>query len=140
MHGIVVVPNAAPPRARGGRGARRPRRPPPGATWVEVLYLGGFANPAKGGHVLVEALPELLAAAPRVSVTMAGLGPAPDLRDTAGRADGSAGSSANAAGAALADADIVVLPSISEGLPVVLLEALSQGRAVVAARAAGSRR
>ena len=68
---------------------------------------------------------------------MAGLGRAPDLRDSAGRATWLGWLERDAAGAALADADIVVLPSISEGLPVVLLEALSQGKAVVATRAGG---
>ena len=68
--------------------------------------------------------------------------PSPDLGSPP-RLDGSRiGRMARLAGSdgvasALTDADIVVLPSLSEGLPVALLEALGHGRAVVAASVGG---
>jgi glycosyltransferase involved in cell wall biosynthesis len=132
VHGIITVPNAAPSRHPAAAARSGPDR-----DVVEVLYLGGFANPAKGGDVLVEALPELLAAAPQVSVTMAGLGAAPGLRGAAGRARWLGWLERDDAAGALAAADIVVLPSLSEGVPVVLLEARSLGKAVVATDAGG---
>ena len=47
---IEVVPNAAPPPADFERAE------PAGGRGPRSLYLGGFANPVKGGEVLVEAL------------------------------------------------------------------------------------
>lgn len=107
---------------------------------VRILYLGGFANRAKGGHVLLEALPTLLAG-DDVEVVMAGpgelpvsgsrlLGENPHVRWVSWLDD-------QAKAAELASADVVVFPSISEGLPIALLEAMVAGRAVVAARTGG---
>jgi glycosyltransferase involved in cell wall biosynthesis len=100
-----------------------------------VLYLGGFANPAKGGRVLVDALPALRRAAPQVRVSMAGIGTPPPGADDGARWLGWL--EPDRAAAALEDADIVVLPSISEGLPVVLLQALAAQKAVVASAVGG---
>jgi glycosyltransferase involved in cell wall biosynthesis len=131
--GIVVLPTA-PPRTH-----LRAPAPPPAAAHerVGVLYLGGFANPAKGGRVLMDALPELLSTAPRVSVSLAGLGHPPELDGVTGRVRLLGWLDRARAAKALDDADVVVLPSVSEGLPVVLLEALAHGRAVVASRVGG---
>lgn len=132
---ILVVPNAAPT-------IERPP-PPPDRTpdRTGVLYLGGFDDPAKGGAVLVAALDALLLAAPGVRVTLAGPGTEPaalaSLRARepsvrwAGWLDGSAKQTA------FAEADVVVFPSVSEGLPVALLEAMAYGRAIVATRVGG---
>jgi glycosyltransferase involved in cell wall biosynthesis len=127
--GIVTLPTPAPVRRVA------PRHAGNGGAGVEVLYLGGFANPAKGGRVLVEALPALRRSAPHVRVSMAGLGPAPGAAADGARWLGWL--EPDRAAAALEDADIVVLPSISEGLPVVLLQALAAQKAVVATSVGG---
>jgi glycosyltransferase involved in cell wall biosynthesis len=124
-----VVPNAAPPvlEPAGGRAER---------DGVGILYLGGFANPVKGGDVLVEALASVVEAAPSVRVLLAGPGELPEAAgrlleehssirwvgwlDEPGKAD------------ALGQSDVFVLPSTSEGLPMALLEAMAHGLAVVA--------
>jgi glycosyltransferase involved in cell wall biosynthesis len=131
---VLVVPNVAglarvpaPANAADSRSDGR----------TQVLYLGGFANEAKGGRVLAEALPALVAAAPHVSVSLAGLGSPPRLDEVADSVDWRGWLDAADVDAALQDADIVVLPSLSEGLPVALLEALGHGKAVVATSAGG---
>jgi glycosyltransferase involved in cell wall biosynthesis len=131
LSGIAVLPNAAPP-------SRATIAPPAGAhAGIELLYLGGFANEAKGGRVLVQALPALLDAAPALSVSLAGIGSPPPLDGHSRRVRWLGWMDAGPAEEALASSDIVVLPSLSEGLPVTLLEALAHGRAVVATRVGG---
>ena len=107
----------------------------------EVLYLGGFANPAKGGDVMLEALPSLRAVAPSARVTLAGPGALPASsagiieKDPdiiwAGWLDDDAKVDA------LRRASVVVLPSVSEGMPMAMLEAMAAGAAVVATRVGG---
>ncbi len=124
---VEVVRNAPPPvgAARSDGDSAEP----------EVLYLGGFADPAKGGAVLLEALPELLERAPTARVTLAGPGELDgDLPDRA-RWIGWLDEEAKAA--AFAGADVFAMPSISEGLPVTLLEAMSHGLAIVSTSVGG---
>ena len=133
--GFGVIPNAAPAvsEAAIAEGSGRMR--------AGVLYLGGFANPVKGGDLLVEALGGLAGDLPRASFALAGPGDSPaELRsleerhpnvrwigwlDEAAKRD------------ALATYPLFVLPSRSEGLPVALLEAMAWERAVVATRVGG---
>lgn len=133
--GIEVVPNPAP--------VIEPveQRDPPAGDGVEALYLGGFANAVKGGSVLLEALPAMVASpGPAPHVVIAGPGEPP-----AGAHGILNGGGARWAGwldvdekaRALARAQIFLLPSTSEGLPVALLEAMAHGRAIVASRAGG---
>lgn len=124
---IAVVPNAPPPIA--------PRRPRRDGGIVRVLFLGGFANPVKGGAVLFEALGSLLAGNPQIEVVMAGPGSPPGKPPTGSQWRGWLSSSAKQE--ALDSADIFVIPSLSEGMPIALLEAMSNRIPVVATRVGG---
>jgi glycosyltransferase involved in cell wall biosynthesis len=128
IRAIDVIANPAPaPRGEVG--------PPSGSG---LLFLGGFANPVKGGAQMLAALPRLLAADPDLRVVAAGPGePPPELLELGPRVEWRGYLDEPAKAQALADAAILVIPSTSEGLPIVLLEAMSYGRAVVATRVGG---
>jgi glycosyltransferase involved in cell wall biosynthesis len=124
---IVVVPNAPPPIAPAGPRAESEQ--------VAILYLGGFENPIKGGAVLLEALPEVLRRSPRARALLAGPGEAP--RDLPDRVVWCGWLDESAKDRMFRDADVFVLPSLSEGLPVALLEAMSRELPIVASRVGG---
>jgi glycosyltransferase involved in cell wall biosynthesis len=135
-YGVDPVPDPADPAA-----ARARLGAPPGA--VLVLGLGRLVE-KKGFRHLVEAA----ALVPGVHVALAGDG---DLRSELEAQATRAGAPVRLLGAleraavaeALGAADIVVVPSVVDragnvdGLPNVLLEAMSAGRAVIASRVAG---
>jgi glycosyltransferase involved in cell wall biosynthesis len=140
VEGVTVIPNAA-PALNGSRleagsadangNGRRPR----------VLYMGGFSNEAKGGRVLLRALPDILERCPELGVTLAGPGDPPrelaalqrrhpEVRwvgylDQAGKLEH------------FAKCEVFIMPSLSEGLPVALLEAMGHARAIVASDVGG---
>lgn len=123
---IVVVPNAPPEVVPNAQRAQKE---------VEILFLGGFDNPVKGGSVLVEALPVLLQRCPQASVLLAGPGEPPD--DLPDRARWGGWLDEQAKDEAFKGADLFAMPSLSEGLPVALLEAMARGLPIVVSRVGG---
>jgi len=132
--GVLVVPNSAP---RLTTVAHRE-----GAGGAAALYLGGFADPAKGGGDLLTAVEAALASAPELHVTIAGPGELPQRgRElVADRPEGCQWSgwlTEAEKDTALAEADVFILASVSEGLPMALLEAMAGGLAIVATEVGG---
>lgn len=131
---VEVVPNFAPSVDVAATG-RLPESPRP-----TILYLGGFANPAKGGDVLLDALAAVLVADPEVEVLLAGPGEPPAAAEALLRSPRVRWAGylvAEPWAAAMREAQIFVMPSVSEGMPVALLEAMSYGLAIVATRVGG---
>lgn len=135
VSGILVVPNAAPPAPA--------ERPADGSAEGEgrVLFLGGFANPVKGGEVYLEAVGTVAPRFPETPFVLAGPGEPPPVLDAALAAQGNVAWAGwlddEAKSTQLAHCAVFVLPSISEGLPVAVLEAMAWGRAIVATRVGG---
>jgi len=109
-----------------------------------VLFFAGNLVPVKGLDVLIEALGELAATGSSFQCTCAGSGPLRAALQRQAESRG-LGSRVHFIGALpqeqLADwyraADLVILPSRSEGVPNVLLEAAACGRPMIASRVGG---
>lgn len=108
---------------------------------AEVLYLGGFADPAKGGEVLVAALATVAARRPDDRFALHGPGQPPAdlvaLCERLPNVEWGGWLDEEAKTRAFGSAAVFVLPSISEGLPVALMEAMAWGRAIVATEMGG---
>ena len=108
-----------------------PRPAKPASEFFEILCVGRLTQ-AKGQHVLIDAVDQLASQGRRVRLRLVGDGPdAPSLRERASRL-----SNPNIVvfeGAVNQDnirslyetADIFCLPSLAEGIPVVLMEAMA---------------
>ncbi len=133
---VIVVPNAAP----FVDAQRRAAGPDDEAGTVSILYMGGFVDPAKGGRVLVQALSSLVERCPEARATLAGPGEPPMEAEEVLRSDAVTWAGWLDRGAKerlLSSAGVFVLPSLSEGLPVALLEAMAHARAIVATAVGG---
>jgi glycosyltransferase involved in cell wall biosynthesis len=138
---ITILPNAVPaPRVTAARERVPPQAEGPDARRPATILFLSRLHPSKGIHVLLEAMGRIRARHPRVRCVMHG----PESTETRSiRAritgeglDGHVQVPGPVCGkdkeAAFADADIYVLPSLAEGLPVALLEAMAHGLPCVA--------
>ncbi|MFM8333589.1 MAG: glycosyltransferase [Candidatus Methylumidiphilus sp.] len=112
--------------------ARFAPHPPKAAGGTFELLCVGRLTPAKGQHILLDAVQRLLAQGREVRLTFVGNGPDRDSLEAQARQLGLA-DAVIFAGAVnqdhileyYAQADAFVLPSFAEGLPVVLMEAMA---------------
>jgi glycosyltransferase involved in cell wall biosynthesis len=120
-------------------GVELPKIPPlPGSN--TVLLLGRF-DPRKGHRYLLEAVPEVLASCPDAHFVITGTATLPvevrtqaaamELCHTLGLDDRVSLTGHRPADRAIAGADLLVVPSLSEGMPNVVLEAFARSRPVV---------
>lgn len=131
---ITTVPNGVrPPRALPGRLRRELGLGPDARLLVAV----GNLYPVKGHRYLVDAVALLASAYPSVHLAICGRGDLETPLKAQARARGIAdrvhllGLRADVS-SVLADADVFVQPSLSEGLPLALLEAMFAARPIVA--------
>jgi glycosyltransferase involved in cell wall biosynthesis len=107
-----------------------------------ILFLGRFAR-NKGPQYLVEAIPRVLSEIPEASFDFIGDGP---LRDSLAKRMAELGLNGKArirgkvpeVVPVLQGAGVVVRPSLTEGMPLAVMEAMACGRPVLASRVGGT--
>ena len=137
-----TVYNGVDPSAFSSQPDRQTVRKELGTTQGPVLVTIGRLTDQKGHRYLLQALPRLLETWPQLCCVFVGEG---ELRDALHHMAIDLGAEQACRfvgvrediGDILAAADLFVLPSLSEGFPFVLLEALAIGRPVVASRVNG---
>lgn len=114
-----------------------------GAFGKRVIFVGRL-DPVKGAPLLVEAMGQVLAKHPDARLTLVGDGPVRAATEVKVAEMGLAGAvnfagfqSQGAVAALLEEADMLVLPSFAEGVPVVLMEAMASRIPVIASRVGG---
>ena len=108
-----------------------------------VVVVAARLEPQKGHHVLLEAMPAILASFPSTKVVCVGDGSLRSELEAKAQALGVAGAMRFAGFQSnvqdwLALADMTVLPSYYEGLPLAAIESLAAGRPVVATAVDGT--
>ncbi|MCV3273773.1 glycosyltransferase [Roseobacter sinensis] len=108
---------------------------------IRLVFVGRLA-PVKGIRVLFEAMQRLAPEMPRLRLILVGDGPDREGLEEAAkplgdRVEFTGYMSQTEVAETLQSADICVLPSFAEGVPVVLMEALASGRPVIATQVAG---
>ena len=137
---IRVVPNgiAAPLRTRSRDQVRSALGLPPDASLL--LHVARF-TPQKAHATLLAAFEKVLARHPSANLMMIGTGPARAAITNAIRNAGLPGVTVSDPCDDVADimaaCDLLLLPSLFEGLPLVLLEAMSLGVPIIASRTGG---
>jgi colanic acid/amylovoran biosynthesis glycosyltransferase len=108
-----------------------PRPAKPASDFFEILCVGRLTQ-AKGQHVLIDAVDQLASQGRRVRLRLVGDGPdAPSLRERARRLENpnivvfEGAVNQDNIRALYEAADIFCLPSLAEGIPVVLMEAMA---------------
>lgn len=109
-----------------------------------MLFVGRLV-PVKGVSVLLQAFGRIISDFPEATLTIVGDGEerarlqamAADL-DADGRIHFTGARNQQQVAAHMAEADLLVLPSFAEGLPVVLMEAMAAGVPVIATHVAGT--
>jgi glycosyltransferase involved in cell wall biosynthesis len=138
----TVIPNGIPPMIIGSADRSEVRREIGVENGEPVLLSVGRLVYQKGHEYLVHAMPRVLGRYPHAKAVICGEGA---LRPDLERQIGELGlesrvrlvGNRNDVGKFLASADVFVLPSRWEGLPVALLEAMGAGLPVVATRVEG---
>ena len=118
----------------------RPKTPP-APDQLRLLFVGRL-SPIKGVRILIEALAHVQRDHPGVTLTLVGDGEDRAILEDLARPLGDAGTfagfkSQEEVADALVAADVLVLPSFAEGLPVVLMEALASRTPVICTQLAG---
>ncbi len=118
-------------------------REPRGVFGKRVVFVGRL-DPVKGAPLLIEAIARVLPTHPEARLTLVGDGPARAMAETKAAELGIAAAvtfagfqSQGRVAALLEEADMLVLPSFAEGVPVVLMEAMASRIPVIASRVAG---
>jgi len=141
---LVTIPNAIDADELSGQAASREKVcrefgfPPDARVVVHVANL----VPKKGHRYLLAAARRVIDREPRARFLLVGLGPLAESLAAEARRLGLNGQVVFTgfrpdAVALMGAADLVVLPSVHEGLPLTLLEAMALGRPVVASRVGG---
>lgn len=135
---IHVIPNTV----DVGRFRPAPEPDEPYGSGQSVLFLGRFSR-NKGPHHLIEAIPRVVSAVPDASFEFVGQGPLQEFL-TKRMADLGLNGNARLRGKVpdvvpvLQRASVVTRPSLTEGMPLAVMEAMACGKPVVATRVGGT--